>query len=106
METLQKNDKWLRFPRNRHRGGLLPAEVCRIRTPLFDPQWQDITTLVRSLICHGFGWLSRKCNYFVMAQLLHFEGVWDPAFRGLDARLVPQSMQMNVSRLGRKGSRQ
>ena len=41
------------------------------RKPPFDPQWQDITTLVRSLICHGFGWLSRKRIYFVMAQLLH-----------------------------------
>jgi hypothetical protein len=105
METLQKNDKWLRFPRKQHRGVLLDAEVCRIRTRPFDPQWQDITTVVCSLIRHGFGWLSCKCNYFVMAQLLHPKEIWDPAYRGPDGRLVPQVMQMNVSRLSRRGSR-
>jgi hypothetical protein len=43
----------VRFPRNQHCGALLAGEVCRIRTRPFDPQWQDITTLVRSLIRRG-----------------------------------------------------
>ena len=66
--------KWVRFPRNQHSDVLLSATACRIRTRPFDGQWQDNTTLVGSLICHGSGWLSRKRIYFAMAQLLHLLG--------------------------------